>query len=83
MTSQSADRLGLSDRGLLAPGRRADMLIFDPDEFRDTSTFMEPTGLAGGLAYAFINGRKVLENSRLVCKDGGSVLASGRGLRCR
>jgi N-acyl-D-aspartate/D-glutamate deacylase len=82
MTSQSADRLGLSDRGLLAPGRRADMLIFDPDEFRDTSTFMEPTGLAEGLAYAFINGRKVLEDGRLICKDGGSVLASGGSLRC-
>ncbi|MDR3284209.1 MAG: amidohydrolase family protein [Treponema sp.] len=78
MTSQNAARLGLTDRGLLAPGRRADMLIFDTGEFRDTSTFLTPTGHAEGLSYAFINGRKVVENGRLTRGDGGAVLASPR-----
>jgi N-acyl-D-aspartate/D-glutamate deacylase len=70
MTSQSAARLGLTDRGLLAPGRRADMLIFDPEKFRDTSTFLSPSGEAEGLFAAFVRGRQVVENGSLAQLSG-------------
>jgi N-acyl-D-amino-acid deacylase len=74
MTSQPAARLNLNDRGVLAPGKRADILVFDPREFRDTSTYLAPTGLAAGLAYAFIGGRKVVENGKVVAWDAGRVV---------
>ena len=58
MTSQPAARLGLEDRGALAPGRKADVLLFDPAEFTDRATFQEPKGLSTGLWKVFVNGRQ-------------------------
>jgi N-acyl-D-amino-acid deacylase len=74
MSALPAGRLGLKDRGLLKPGYRADVLVFDPDQFRDTSTFLAPAGTAAGLDYAFIKGEKVFENGRLLRRDSGEVM---------
>jgi N-acyl-D-amino-acid deacylase len=57
MSAQPARRLGLKDRGLLLPGLRADLLIFDPERFRDQADYLAPARLAVGLDYAVINGK--------------------------
>jgi N-acyl-D-amino-acid deacylase len=77
MTALPARRLGLENRGLLKPGCKADILVFDPAQFRDTSTFPAPTGTAAGLDYGFINGEKVFDKGRLLRRDAGEILRHG------
>lgn len=61
MTSQPAERMGLVDRGTLCAGSYADVIVFDPDKFKDNATFQSPAHMATGLDYAFVNGRLAVE----------------------
>jgi N-acyl-D-amino-acid deacylase len=66
MTSQPAERVGLDDRGALRPGCRADILIFDPEQFRDQADYLAPARLATGLDYAIVNGTVAFHQGRIV-----------------
>jgi N-acyl-D-amino-acid deacylase len=57
-----AQRIGLMDRGLLAPGFHADIVVFDPDTVAETATFERPHQLATGMEHVFVNGRAVIRN---------------------
>lgn len=57
MTSLPAERLGLSDRGLLKAGMRADVNVFDPGELTDRATFEKPDLLSEGIRHTFVGGR--------------------------
>lgn len=59
-----ADILGLKDRGYLRPGAKADVVVFDPAEFRDRATFEEPDRYAEGVRWLFINGVAVIDGGR-------------------
>lgn len=56
MTAFPAQTLGLLDRGLLRPGMRADVVVFDPETVRDNATYTEPWQYAAGVAHVFVNG---------------------------
>jgi N-acyl-D-aspartate/D-glutamate deacylase len=56
MTSMPARRVGLKDRGLLRPGYRADILVFDPANFRDEADYDSPAKLSTGLYYVHVAG---------------------------
>ena len=56
MTSLPAEICNLSKRGLLRPGYAADMVLFDPEEFKDTSTFKNPHQKCSGLHSVYVNG---------------------------
>ena len=60
MTSATAQRLGIRDRGLLREGYVADVTIFDADEIRDTATFEEPHQYAVGVRFVIVNGEVVV-----------------------
>lgn len=59
MTALPAARLGLKDRGLLKPGMKADLVLFDPATVIDRSTFEQPRALATGIAKVWVNGELV------------------------
>jgi N-acyl-D-aspartate/D-glutamate deacylase len=74
MTAAPATRLDLSNRGTIAPGKCADLLIFDNNAFCDEATYLEPMKMASGLSLAFVNGVKAVENAMPVCTNAGQVL---------
>jgi N-acyl-D-amino-acid deacylase len=75
MTALAAQRVGLSDRGLLKAGMAADITVFDPASVADKATFEQPHQPSVGFAYVFVNGQKVLDHGRL------TAARPGRGLR--
>jgi N-acyl-D-amino-acid deacylase len=74
LTGAPAERLGLTDRGVLRPGARADVVVFDASRFRDRGTLFEPNQLADGVVHVLVNGVKTLIDGRLTGERGGSVL---------
>lgn len=62
MTSLPADNLKIKDRGRLAPGHFADIVIFDPQTIEDRATFAEPHQLAVGVEHVFVNGVHTLKD---------------------
>ncbi len=65
MTSLTARKLGLWDRGLIRPGFKADLVIFDYYKIEDTATYENPHSYPNGIRYVIINGRVVAENKRI------------------
>jgi len=62
MTALPAERLGLADRGRIAPGQRADIVVFDPAAIADRATFEVPHQLAVGVQWLLVNGVVVVSN---------------------
>lgn len=71
MTGRSAALLGLRDRGSLAPGKKADVLVFDPALIQDRATPSDPNALATGISYVLVNGQVVLDDGRLTAARPG------------
>ncbi len=59
MTSMPAARLKLKDRGTIAVGMKADLMLFDPATIIDRSTFEQPRLRSRGIHRVFVNGRPV------------------------
>lgn len=81
MTAMPAARLGLVDRGLLRPGMKADIAVFDPDRVGDRATFEQPHQYAVGVELVLVNGQVVFENGAMTAARPGCVLlgpAAGR-----
>ncbi len=74
LTGQPAARLGLSDRGVLRAGARADVAIFDPERFAERGTTFEPNQLAAGVRHVLVNGVHTLRDGQLTGARGGMVL---------
>lgn len=75
MTSASARRLGVMDRGILRPGFFADVVVFDPERLQDTATYESPISHAKGVRSVVVNGKTVVDDSHL------TGLTPGRALR--
>lgn len=77
LTSQAAQRAHLLDRGILRTGMKADLIVFDPEQVRDVSTFDDPHHFSEGISHVVVNGVPVL-------RDGAMTQAlPGRTLRGR
>ncbi|MGE3343295.1 MAG: amidohydrolase family protein [Vicinamibacterales bacterium] len=74
MTAFPAARLGLPDRGLLRPGMKADIAVFDPATVRDTATFQNPHQYAEGFALVIVNGQIVFDGNAMTDARPGRVL---------
>jgi N-acyl-D-amino-acid deacylase len=74
MTSKAADRVHLADRGVLRPGMKADITIFDPATIRDVSTFDDPKHYSTGVQHVFVNGRAVVADGKITAERPGKPL---------
>ncbi|HEY5520591.1 MAG TPA: D-aminoacylase [Candidatus Limnocylindrales bacterium] len=64
MTSAPAARLGLADRGRLADGYLADVVVFDPATVASNATYDEPRRFPTGIDYVLVNGTVVVDDGR-------------------
>ena len=62
LTSLPAHNLRLRDRGRLAPGYFADVVVFDPETIQDHATYDDPHHYSTGVRHVWVNGTLVLEN---------------------
>jgi N-acyl-D-amino-acid deacylase len=74
MTSLPANRLCLFDRGRIAPGCKADLVLFDPDTITDRATFEDPHQLSVGVQEVWVNGVRVLEGGQHTGATPGQVV---------
>lgn len=74
MTSETAGRFGLTDRGVLRPGARADIAIFAPEAIGDAATFERPHQFATGVPYVLVNGTVVIDGGEHTGALPGQVL---------
>ena len=69
-----AQRLGLHNRGVLGPGKQADIVIFHPGEVTDHATFDRPIAYAGGVRDVWVNGVQTIAASEHTGALAGQVL---------
>ena len=74
MTAVAANDLKLHDRGRIAPGPAADLVVFDADRVRDRSTFSEPNLPSDGIIHVLVNGQFVIEQGKITPALPGRVL---------
>jgi dihydroorotase/N-acyl-D-amino-acid deacylase len=69
-----AQRMRLTDRGVLKAGMWADVVIFDPATVRDLATFENPNQLSQGMDYVLVNGVPVIDQGKMTGALPGKVL---------
>ena len=78
MTSMPADRLGLEDRGRIAEGLAADLVIFDAEMVMDRSTFQMPHQYPDGIDYVVVNGAITVDAGEFQDVRAGRALRRGK-----
>jgi N-acyl-D-amino-acid deacylase len=74
MAALPAQRLGLTDRGVLRTGLKADIAVFDAARVRDTATFEKPHSYADGVPYVIVNGQVIVDAGKMTAARPGRVL---------
>lgn len=81
MTGLPAQRMGLWERGLVRPGMRADLVLFDAGKAGDRATFEAPHQYAEGVEAVWVNGVETLSGGRMTGRRGGQALRAAGGRR--
>jgi len=79
-TSLPAQRMRITDRGVLKAGMWADIVVFDPATIHDLATFENPNQLSVGMKYVLVNGTLVISDGKMTDALPGKVLR-GPGYR--
>ena len=74
VTGGTAERFGITDRGLLAAGKMADITVFDPDRIAPRATYTDPVRLAVGVEHVIVNGGIAMKNGAQTDYRGGRLL---------
>ena len=69
-----AQRMRLTDRGVLKQGMWADVVVFDSDKITDKATFENPNQLSVGMDYVLVNGVPVIADGKMTGTLPGKVL---------
>jgi len=78
MTFFPAQRFGLLDRGLIAEGRAADIVIFEPETVLDRATYEDPRQFPEGMRHVLVNGVHSVEEGRFTGKARGESVEETR-----
>ena len=62
MTALAAEHTGIKNRGVIAPGYYADLVLIDPATVKDNSTIQNPKALSDGILKVWVNGVLVYKN---------------------
>jgi len=73
-SSLPAQRMRLTDRGVLKAGIWADVVVFDPATVHDVATFANPNQLSEGMEYVLVNGVPVIDQGKMTGAKPGKVL---------
>lgn len=76
ITKDAAERAGIKDRGTIAVGQAADVVIFSPDEIRDHEDYLHPEKVPEGISYVLVNGKIAVREGQVVGDSLGRVLGS-------
>ena len=74
MTRLSMDRLGQTERGSIAEGMIADLVVFDPETIQDNADYVQPHQFSTGIETMIINGTLVIDGMALTGERPGTVL---------
>ena len=74
LTAQPADRIGLTDRGRIVEEMKADIVVFDPDEYSDQGTLDDPNRPTIGVRHVLVNGGPTVIDSTETGGRTGRVL---------
>jgi dihydroorotase/N-acyl-D-amino-acid deacylase len=74
MSALAAQRMRLTDRGVLKIGMWADVVVFDPATIRDLATFDQPNQLSEGMRFVLVNGVPVIAEGKMTGALPGKVL---------
>ena len=74
MTALPAQRMRLTDRGVLKSGMWADLVVFDPERLTDRATFAKPHQLSEGMDYVLVNGVPVIAAGKATGARPGKIL---------
>jgi N-acyl-D-amino-acid deacylase len=80
MTGAAAARLGLADRGVIADGLKADLVVFDPARVRTPCTYDEPRRFPEGIPYVLVNGVPVIDDGEHTGATPGRALRRGQAI---
>jgi len=83
MTGLPASIIGLADRGFLAVGIIADIVVFDPKTITDHATYEQPTLESEGVRHVLVNGRFALRDGKATGEQAGRVLLRAADLPSR
>ena len=78
MTLLPAQRLGWKDRGRIAVGSVADIVVFDPQTVADNATFIKPHQYSSGIRDVLVNGQSVLAGGKMTGQRPGQPLSLGK-----
>jgi N-acyl-D-amino-acid deacylase len=79
MTGKTAKRLGITDRGLIAQGRAADVVLLDPATVRDNAAIGKPHELSSGILGVWVNGERVWDGKQTTGARPGHILRHEKG----
>src|SRR6185503_5649223 len=79
MSGMPASRLGITDRGRLAPGAAADVVVFDAASVEDRATFENPFQYPVGIKAVLVNGVVALRDDQRSADRTGQTVTSARG----
>ena len=77
MTGLTAEHLGLQNRGIIAKGNYADLVLFNPDTVQDNAVIGNNKALSTGVDAVWVNGEMVYKNQKSMRKFSGVLIKKG------
>jgi N-acyl-D-amino-acid deacylase len=81
MSALPAQHFRLTDRGVIAVGKAADLVVFDPATVNDVATFEKPHAYPVGIPHVFVNGVAVVRNGEHTGAKPGAVIRNSAPAR--